>query len=108
MGQLGPTNYSGDGSVTGFGPVVVTDIEAVLVTPGSDIVYYSVGPPRRLFHAGFYAVGVISLAFGGVDITYWRFLEFSQEDFSLPPSSYVETLVYSFKPGTIVSLTLYW
>jgi hypothetical protein len=95
---------SGDG-VESLGASVgaVGAVQAQLNEAG-DVRFLSETTPRRLMHAGWFA-----LRYGEAAVTWFHYLQLEDEYISLIPFDIIATdLIYHFDPGVSCYLWVYW
>ena len=80
-------------------------IDAELIVPGGRVQFTSETDPRRVMHAGWYAIG----EFWGATthgVTWWRFMEHERETTFFDTPKGVHTVIYRVEPGCTIEITV--
>ena len=108
---------SGLQTLTGKGLVslsAVTYLKEITwdVKVSGNILYYSTSNPKRLFGAGWFALGYHNVPVGTVTddhITWWKFIEMNGQDIVFPASTvFGDSLFYQIDPGVTMYAEVYW
>jgi hypothetical protein len=108
LGFVSFAGLQGDGVADLGASIVPNFILAELTTIGPNVQLIGNNNPKRLMHAGWYALGAPSGVAGENMVNFWRYLEHVHESRGVQLTGNCDRLIYHVEVGCVMHIAVAW